>query len=60
MSSSLLLGCHYPDAAKIEQKDTRPAIGVSGAPEGAALYMDSLKMGMASQFDGTEYAIYGG
>jgi len=53
-SAILLQGCTYPDAAKIEQKDTRPAIGVSGAPEGAVLYVDGLKMGMANLFDGTE------
>ncbi len=52
VSVVLLQGCTYPDAAKIEQKDSRPAIGVSGAPEGAALYVDGLKMGTASQFDG--------
>ena len=52
LSAAFLQGCSYPDAAKIEQKDTRPAIGVSGAPEGAALYVDGLNMGMASQFDG--------
>jgi len=54
LSAVLLQGCTYPDAAKVEQKDSRPAIGVSGAPEGAALYVDGLKMGMASQFDGKE------
>lgn len=52
LSAVLLQGCTYPDAAKIEQKDSRPAIGVSGAPEGATLYVDGLKMGMANQFDG--------
>ena len=52
LSAVLLQGCTYPDAAKIEQKDSRPAIGVSGAPEGATLYVDGLQMGMASQFDG--------
>ncbi len=50
----LIQGCSYPDAAKIEQKDTRPAIGVSGAPSGAALYVDGLEMGKASRFDGKE------
>ena len=54
LSAVLLQGCTYPDAAKIEQKDSRPAIGVSGAPEGAALYVDGLRMGMASQYDGKE------
>ena len=54
LSAALFQGCTYPDSAKIEQKDSRPAIGVSGAPKGAALYVDGLKMGMASQFDGKE------
>ncbi len=54
LSAALLQGCSYPDAAKIEQKDSRPAIGVSGAPEGAMLYVDGLEMGVASQYDGTE------
>jgi hypothetical protein len=45
-------GCHYPDAAKIEQKDSRPAIGVAGAPVGSVVFVDGLKMGSASQFDG--------
>ncbi len=52
LSAALLQGCSYPDAAKIEQKDTRPAIGVRGAPEGAVLYVDGLEMGKASPFDG--------
>jgi len=54
LSAVLLQGCSYPDAAKIEQKDNRPAIGVSGAPEGAMLYVDGLKMGLANQWDGEE------
>lgn len=54
LSAALLQGCTYPDAAKIEQKDNRPAIGVSGAPEGAALYVDGLEMGSANQWDGTK------
>ena len=57
LSAILLQGCSYPDAAKIEQKDSRPAIGVSGAPEGATLYVDGLKMGMASQYDGKENVV---
>ena len=52
LSTVLLQGCHYPDAAKVEQKDSRPAIGVSGAPKGAMLYVDGLEMGLASQYDG--------
>ena len=54
VSSVLLQGCTYPDAAKIEQKDSRPSVGVRGAPEGAVLYVDGLKMGFANQYDGEE------
>ena len=50
----LVQGCTYPDAAMVEQKDGRPAIGVSGAPKGAMLFVDGLEMGKASQFDGTK------
>ena len=48
----LLQGCKYPEPAKVEQKDSRPAIGISGAPEGTLLYVDGLQMGFVSQYDG--------
>jgi len=48
----LMPGCSYPNKAKIEQQDSRPAIGVSGAPGGAMLYVDGLNMGSASRYDG--------
>lgn len=48
----LVQGCAYPEPSRIEQKDGRPAIGVTGAPANASLYVDGLNMGMASQFDG--------
>ena len=48
----LVQGCTYPEPAQIEQKDSRPALGISGAPESATLYVDGLKMGMANQYDG--------
>ena len=53
----LIQGCSYPDPATIEQADSRPAIGISGAPEGAVLYVDGLRMGMAGQYDGTEQVL---
>lgn len=53
----LIQGCTYPEPAQIEQKDSRPAIGVSGAPESATLYVDGLKMGLASQYDGVEHVL---
>jgi len=54
LSTVILQGCTYPDAAKIEQKDSRPAIGVNGAPKGAILFVDGLEMGKAIQFDGSK------
>ena len=48
----LLAGCKYPEPAKVEQKDSRPAIGVSGAPEGTLLFVDGLQMGYVGQYDG--------
>lgn len=50
----LLQGCSYPEPAKVEQKDTRPAIGISGAPENSRLFVDGLDMGPAMKYDGTE------
>jgi hypothetical protein len=52
--AALVQGCAYPEPARIEQKDSRPAIGVSGAPEGAVLFVDGLQMGPAQQYDGKE------
>lgn len=48
----LLTGCSYPDPAKVEQKDSRPAIGISGAPAGTLLFVDGLQMGPVSDPDG--------
>ncbi|MEE9367727.1 MAG: hypothetical protein V3V05_02570 [Pontiella sp.] len=50
--AGLIQSCAHPQTAKIEQKDSRPAIGVSGAPEESLLYVDGLKMGLANRFDG--------
>jgi hypothetical protein len=55
--SILIQGCRYPDPAAIEQTDSRPAIGISGAPLESALYVDGLRMGMATQYDGTEQVL---
>lgn len=51
-TTCLLQSCTYPEAAKIEQKDSRPAIGITGAPKGALLFVDGLEMGAANRFDG--------
>lgn len=52
VSALLIQGCRYPEPAKVEQKDSRPAIGISGAPENTLLYVDGLKMGPVSSYDG--------
>lgn len=55
VAAALLLGgCRYPEPAKVEQKDARPALGISGAPEGALLFVDGLEMGPVSRYDGTD------
>lgn len=53
----LIQGCRYPDPTTIEQTDSRPAIGISGAPQESVLYVDGLRMGMASQYDGLEQVL---
>lgn len=55
--ATLIQGCRYPDPDTIEQTDSRPAIGISGAPEESILYVDGLRMGMAGQYDGTEQVL---
>ena len=55
--ATLIQGCRYPDPTTIEQTDSRPAIGISGAPRESVLYVDGLRMGMASQYDGTEQVL---
>lgn len=52
VSALLLQGCTYPEPAQIEQKDARPAIGISGAPEGTLLYVDGLNMGSTGSYNG--------
>ena len=49
IAAALLHGCSYPEPAKVEQKDMRPAIGISGAPEGSVLFVDGLNMGPATR-----------
>lgn len=50
--AALLQACTYPEAAQVEQKDSRPAIGVKGAPETAVLYVDGLAMGSTTNYNG--------
>ena len=47
----LFVGCSMP-ATTVKTVDTRPSISVTGAPQDAALLVDGLDMGIASQYDG--------
>lgn len=49
LSACLLQSCKYPEPAKVEQKDSRPSIGISGAPAGAVIFVDGLEMGPATR-----------
>ena len=50
----LVQGCTYPDPAIVAQKDSRPAIGVEGAPWRSVLYVDGLEMGKARKYNGED------
>lgn len=52
----LASGCVYP-TSNIQTTDTRPAIAIAGAPEGAQLVVDGLDMGMASLYDGKKHVL---
>lgn len=51
-SAALLQGCKYPEPVKVEQADRRPVVGISGAPKHALLFVDGLKMGAVSTYNG--------
>jgi hypothetical protein len=53
----LVQGCAYPQPVQVEQKDTRPAIGIDGAPRKAMLYVDGLQMGRARDYDGEKHVL---
>jgi hypothetical protein len=48
----LVQGCAYPQPVQVEQKDSRPAIGINDAPWKSVLYVDGLKMGSARKYNG--------
>lgn len=53
-AGALLQGCSYPEPAKVEQTETRPKIGISGAPEHSVLFVDGLDMGPAANYNGKD------
>ena len=47
----LVIGCAYP-SSDVRVTDERPKIAVKNAPPNAIVYVDSLRMGLASKFNG--------
>ncbi|UCD85615.1 MAG: hypothetical protein JSU92_05335 [Deltaproteobacteria bacterium] len=48
---TIIVSCTMP-ATTVKTVDTRPSIAVEGAPEGAELYVDGLRIGMANSYNG--------
>jgi hypothetical protein len=51
LAGLLLAGCGTPTTL-VRTPDTRPALAVSGAPEGARLLVDANDVGPAAAYDG--------
>ncbi len=47
----LVIGCAYP-SSDVRVTDERPKIAVKNAPPNAIVYVDGLRMGLASKFNG--------
>lgn len=47
----MIAGCAMP-VTKVKTVDSRPTISFENAPSGAEIYLDGVKSGLASQFDG--------
>jgi hypothetical protein len=47
----LVIGCAYP-SSDVRVTDERPKIAVKNAPSDAVVYVDGLRMGLASKFNG--------
>lgn len=47
----LLAACSMPSTV-VKTPDTRPSLAFEGAPEGAVLFLDGVRAGLASQYDG--------
>ena len=45
--------CSYP-SSRTDIPDERPSLAFTDAPAGAAVYVDGLNMGLASDFNGTD------
>jgi len=51
-SALFFQGCKYPDPPVVTQNDSRPLIGISGAPENSSLFVDGSEMGLTKRFNG--------
>lgn len=47
----LLAACSMPSTV-VKTPDTRPSLAFEGAPDGAVLFLDNVRTGLASQYDG--------
>ena len=47
----LLAACSMPSTV-VKTPDTRPSLAFEGAPEGAVLFLDGVRTGLANQYDG--------
>lgn len=47
----LLAACSMPSTV-VKTPDTRPSLAFEGAPEGAVLFLDGIRTGLAAQYDG--------
>ncbi len=52
MLLTLIVSCSSMPATSVKTVDTRPSIAIEGAPEGAELYVDGLRLGIAKDYDG--------
>ena len=46
-----LAACSMPSTV-VKTPDTRPSLAFEGAPEGAVLFLDGVRAGLANQYDG--------
>ena len=46
-----LAACSMPSTV-VKTPDTRPSLAFEGAPEGAILFLDGVRTGLANQYDG--------
>ena len=47
----LLAACSMPSTV-VKTPDTRPSLAFEGAPEGAVLFLDGVRTGLANRYDG--------